>query len=1219
MAMFEKVMTFAISILMLGAFNTFGFGEFIVWDTVYVDQSRPDSGNGQSWSSAFNNLDTAICYNPDTNLVVLCAEGIYYPDSLKGKFERSCTKNCYFKLIGGFPKGCNENNLLPQDSYKVILSGDLDKNDSLKFDSTYVIKGNNANVILELSYYCNAWIERISFQCGNNISNYGGGLIINDTVHIVNCNFYSNKALMGGAIYRYDTRPARMFVDSCYFKDNTALDTIGCNGEHGDNLLGGGGAIHVQNAYLQITNCRFTKNTSYNSGGAVCIFNSPSLISINNKYKFCTAGSFGGAIYARINNVTIKNDSILDNTANRGGGALLSYNDNFNSDSAVFVNNHSGQHGGALILGSDGIINSCSFISNTADSSGGAMLVNSNKDYPGIVMENNRFENNTAAFCGGAMNVVSGPYFNITNNNIFKKNKAVKGGAIYADSESGGNYIINNALFDSDSAFNGGAIYSDRYMFVFYCMFKNNRADSSYGATKIEDATYKNSVFVNNSAGVNIIIGNRYHSSIVPVYISECTIADNYIPADGFIIYMVQEMKNSIVWNNNCHQIFDAYNCDYCLIKDYAYGGIGNISSDPKFVLDSSEHPYRLRAGSPAINMGDPDIYLLPQYDISGNNRLFGHRVDIGAYECDHGRFYVDSRAAGNNNGSNWGNAFKNLQDALTVAGAGDTVWVAKGTYKPDNGTNNRNLTFNIPSGVVLIGGFIGDETDISDRGKWTDNLVTLTGEINNQISASDNSYNVVTVSSNCVIDGFRIVRGNNTGCKIENSSNSKIRNCIISSNNILSGAPLKITDCNNITVENCYFSSNIVTSSTSGSAAGILSNNCLNLILRNNVFTGNNPTKNNNASTAFFSQCSLKITNCTFSRNNNKTLVFDTCTVNMLNSIVWNETVGTDTLVSLKNADLSINYCDISNGISAIKADANSTINDGGIIYNLNPDFIKASENDVSLTRTSPCIDRGLNVDTSGWGYDLVGNRRIQKGVIDIGALEFPGDVQPEAPIILSTLNNFSIPANGTLKINLNRKKSDSTGYYVLYSFRDIDELTWQCVTTDTGLTTTIDPDSNILTIKMLQVYRPGDRFILRLRAADPEYTKASAEKSVQFTVINPGFEICESKIVQNDTGRDFNGYISVANTIDPVFLSKTRIYLGDNVNGEVKDLQFIEGITLDETDKPESRGGTDRCGTYKFSFNATSVTVYNKNGNSTGKTLYQWATEMGQRWVRY
>jgi parallel beta-helix repeat protein len=76
------------------------------------------------------------------------------------------------------------------------------------------------------------------------------------------------------------------------------------------------------------------------------------------------------------------------------------------------------------------------------------------------------------------------------------------------------------------------------------------------------------------------------------------------------------------------------------------------------------------------------------------------------------GTIYVDASATGANNGSSWANAYKYLQNALTAAGSGDQIWVAQGTYRPDedtnhpSGTGNREATFRLENGVEIFGGF---------------------------------------------------------------------------------------------------------------------------------------------------------------------------------------------------------------------------------------------------------------------------------------------------------------------------------------------------------------------------------------------------------------------------------------------------------------------------------------------------------------------------------
>ncbi len=61
--------------------------------------------------------------------------------------------------------------------------------------------------------------------------------------------------------------------------------------------------------------------------------------------------------------------------------------------------------------------------------------------------------------------------------------------------------------------------------------------------------------------------------------------------------------------------------------------GVGNLAGDPMFV-DPANGDYRLLAGSPAINAGDPnfDSAVAPS-DLDGNPRVLCDRVDMGPYE----------------------------------------------------------------------------------------------------------------------------------------------------------------------------------------------------------------------------------------------------------------------------------------------------------------------------------------------------------------------------------------------------------------------------------------------------------------------------------------------------------------------------------------------------------------------------------------------------------
>ncbi|MBU2526799.1 MAG: T9SS type A sorting domain-containing protein [Bacteroidetes bacterium] len=128
---------------------------------------------------------------------------------------------------------------------------------------------------------------------------------------------------------------------------------------------------------------------------------------------------------------------------------------------------------------------------------------------------------------------------------------------------------------------------------------------------------------------------------------------------------------------------------------------------------------------------------------------------------------FVNHNATGTNDGTSWANAFANLQDAIAISASGDEIWVAAGTYYPDEGTaqtdNDRNATFQLKNNVGIYGGFAGTETNLAER-DWVANVTILSGDINQSGALTGNAYSVVTGSgtdNTAIIDGFTITAGN--------------------------------------------------------------------------------------------------------------------------------------------------------------------------------------------------------------------------------------------------------------------------------------------------------------------------------------------------------------------------------------------------------------------------------------------------------------------------
>jgi len=142
---------------------------------------------------------------------------------------------------------------------------------------------------------------------------------------------------------------------------------------------------------------------------------------------------------------------------------------------------------------------------------------------------------------------------------------------------------------------------------------------------------------------------------------------------------------------------------------------------------------------------------------------------------CEPTVVYVDAHATGANTGLDWANAFTDLQDGLELAPTLPSavpveIWVADGTYIPSVPTyaDPRSVTFSIPAGVRVLGGFAGGETNASQRDPSI-HVALLTGDIAQDDGEfpgnnAENAYSVVlfeTPGDPSEVSGFTITRGN--------------------------------------------------------------------------------------------------------------------------------------------------------------------------------------------------------------------------------------------------------------------------------------------------------------------------------------------------------------------------------------------------------------------------------------------------------------------------
>jgi probable HAF family extracellular repeat protein/parallel beta-helix repeat protein len=242
--------------------------------------------------------------------------------------------------------------------------------------------------------------------------------------------------------------------------------------------------------------------------------------------------------------------------------------------------------------------------------------------------------------------------------------------------------------------------------------------------------------------------------------------------------------------------------------------------------------------------------------------------------------YYVDSDATGGDDGSSWGDAFNDLQDALAAAASEDEIRVAQGIYKPDMGGGNapgdHEATFQLKNGVAIKGGYAGFGEP--DPNAWDIEVyeTVLSGDIGWVDNPWDNSYHVVTGSwadSTAVLDGFTITAGNANGWPenplkrgggmYNNLGSPTVTNCTFSGNTAsqLGGGMYNDEDSSPM-VTNCTFSGN----SAHSEGGGMYNGENSSPTLTNCTFSGNSASESGGGMSN--QRSSPTVTNCTFRAN---------------------------------------------------------------------------------------------------------------------------------------------------------------------------------------------------------------------------------------------------------------------------------------------------------------------------------------------------------------
>lgn len=360
---------------------------------------------------------------------------------------------------------------------------------------------------------------------------------------------------------------------------------------------------------------------------------------------------------------------------------------------------------------------------------------------------------------------------------------------------------------------------------------------------------------------------------------------------------------------------------------------------------------------------------------------------------------YVNHAATGSNNGTSWTNAYTDLQDGLADCTSGDQIWVAAGTYVPDDCSPScdRSSSFTLVEGCDLLGGFAGTETTASQRNPDS-NVTILSGDnLGNDPTVSDNAHQVVYAASDvdqALFDGFSVTGGyyddDNWGtCGGMWCLGALNVTRITFTGNYAAVSGGGLCADSNAHFDRCRFTNNSVPSY--GAGGGAIVGNYMAPSFTNCLFVGNDGGLGGGA-VFVVGHGSPRFENCTITGNSlgelgssGKGLYHSSGNgvTTIVNSIVWNNGSGTlsEQLFFQSSSNRDVTYTDIQSCTSG------TCYGTGLHNLNANPNF----DSGYLPTGGSAVIDSGNNSEVTT-SLDLVGSARIMHCVVDMGARETSG-----------------------------------------------------------------------------------------------------------------------------------------------------------------------------------------------------------------------------------
>jgi hypothetical protein len=230
--------------------------------------------------------------------------------------------------------------------------------------------------------------------------------------------------------------------------------------------------------------------------------------------------------------------------------------------------------------------------------------------------------------------------FTITNGS------ALVGGGVWCD--VGG--TVSNCVVTGNQAMNGGGVYGGT---LWRCTLRQNTAQANeevggggFGGGAFESVLYDCLIVSNSAYGFwSKDSDSGFGGGASGGRLSGCTVVGNQVGTGipGDLTYGVgggsygSSLANCIVYGNTgAYTDVDGGTASFTCMPTITVVGVGNITNAPLFE-GSAGGDFRLAAGSPCINAGTNEDWMIGALDLAGQPRIVGGTVDMGAYEFQGG------------------------------------------------------------------------------------------------------------------------------------------------------------------------------------------------------------------------------------------------------------------------------------------------------------------------------------------------------------------------------------------------------------------------------------------------------------------------------------------------------------------------------------------------------------------------------------------------------